>query len=290
LAKEATLSSTLPRNLAQVSGTALTGRDWSADFAHLAYVGGHRFRTVVYDSGSLTVGAGAWVSTLSISGVGYVQGVVNHRSVGVPAGYAFNEYNVDAQGFMWCWLHGFLDLSNISGWGLGSVGWHLNRIRVHAWDTATNTYEVMNMFLPRRMNFRSSLEGRLGNTHPTDSSTQVSRITYELFVSSKRILCKLPKFIDARALRAKAGSKELAYPLVVESLGYFEKEEEHPYRDHLADIPNEWDDELTLPDGTKVRSASPKKAKTVLTLIVPEDWKVERALGKIKVEKVLSEE
>jgi len=38
-----------------------------------------------------------------------------------------------------------------------------------------------------------------------------------------------------------------------------------------------------------VRSASPAKAKTVLTLIVPEDWTAEKALGPIKPEQVLSE-
>jgi len=148
---------------------------------------------------------------------------------------------------------------------------------------------VDNMGWPPRLHFRTSLEGRLRNTHDTLSSTQKSGVCYNLFVSSRRVLCKLPKFIDARALRAKAGSKRLIHPLVVERIGYFEKEEEHPYRDYLADLPNEWDDELTLPDGTVVRSASPKKAKTVLTLIVPEDWTAKKALGKIKVSKVLEE-
>jgi len=90
-------------------------------------------------------------------------------------------------------------------------------------------------------------------------------------------------------LRARAGSKDLAHPIAVERLGYFEREEEHPYRDFLAYLPNEWDDELTLPDGTVVRSCSPTKAKTVLTLIVPEDWDAKRALGKIKVSTVLEE-
>jgi len=277
-------------NIERVGGTAQTGRDWSSDFANLAHVGGHRWRHTVYTSGSLTVGPATYVDTLSVSGIGYQIGLLYHYSSGVPPYQPHQRFNVDGQGYLPADWHGTLDVSVANGTGLASVGWHLNRIYVSTWDTAAHKYAVYNQFLPPRVCFRTSLAARLINDDATYSSTQMGVVGYNLVGSSKRILCKLPKVIDARALRARAGSKRLIHPLVVESLGYFEKEEEHPYRDHLADIPNEWDDELTLPDGTKVRSASPKKAKTVLTLIVPEDWTTEKALGKIKPEKVLSEE
>jgi len=257
---------------------------------NLDYVGGHRWRTMVYESGSVTVGPGASVTTLSVSGIGYQRGWIYQESDGIPAAYARHEFNVDGQGYKLAGRHGFMDIGFANWTEVTAKGWYANRVFVKCWDTAVNKYELANYFVPRTLDFRTSLAARLRNTHPTDSSTQTGHITYSLFVSSKRILCKLPKFIDAPELRKKAGSRDLAHPIVVERLGYFEKEEEHPYRDYLADLPNEWDTERTLPDGTVVRGASPAKAKTVLTLIVPEDWDAKRALGKIKPEKVLSEE
>jgi len=276
-------------NVERVGGIAQTGRDWSADFANLSFVGGHRWRTIYYSSGGLTVGPGASVEFLSVSGVGYQQDFLEHYSSGVPSIRARLNINVDGQGYKDIDSYGLIDCFYATEFGLGAVAWYLNRIRVQKWDTTNNVYDVRNFAWQRHLFFRTSIAFRLRNTDATLSSTQVGEVTYNLFVSSKRILCKLPKFIDARALRKKAGSKRLIHPLVVERLGYFEVEEEHPYRDHLADLPNEWDDELTLPDGTVVRSASPAKAKTVLTLIVPEDWTAKKALGKIKVSKVLEE-
>jgi len=276
-------------NIEKVGGQPQTARDWSPDFANLPFVGGHRWRHKVYFSGALTVGAATSITTLSVSGIGFQLGQLYHYSSGIPNSNAFTEFSIDGLGYRSSESHGYFDIGYLGVYGLGSVGWHLNRIRVHQWDTVNNVYSVLNYFLPPRMYFRSYLSNRLRNSHPTDPSTQDVNIAYNLFVSSKRILCKLPRFIDAGTLRKKAGSKQSIHPLVVELLGYFEKEEEHPYGDYLADIPNEWDVETTLPDGSIVRSASPAKAKTVLTLIVPEDWTTKKALGKIKVSKVLEE-
>jgi len=254
---------------------------------NLDYVGGHRWRTKPYDSGSLTVGPTATVSTISVSGIGHQLGYLFHESNGVEARRAFHEFNIDGQGFQYADRHGYGDVACSFGWGLTTEGWHLNSIRIARWDTVNNVYSVMNHFLPPRMYFRTSWAGRIRNEDPTLSSTQHARLMYNLFVSSRRILCKLPRYDDAGKLRKLAGSKELIHPLVVERLGYFEDEALHPYREFLEDLPNEYDTTLTLPDGTKVKSCSPKKSKIVLSLFVPDDWSFERAIGKIKVEKRL---
>jgi len=277
-------------NIERVGGTTQTPRDWSSDFEQLAYVGGHRFSTKKYDSGSLTVGPGATVPTLSVSGIG-IYLCNSHYSSGVGPDRATAYVKCDGVniGADYGWIYG---IGGAYWYGMGSVGWHINKVYVNTWNTAANVYEVWSMAFHVPFHFRTSGGGKLVNWDGTLSSTQRQRVGYLLFVASRRVLCKLPKFVDAMVLRGKSGIKRFPqYPIIVERLGYFEKvEEEHPYRDHLADLPNEWDDELTLPDGTKVKSASPKKAKTVLTLIVPEDWDVKRALGKIKVDKVLEEE
>jgi len=276
------------REVTQVAGTALTGRDWSADFAQLAYVGGHRWGTRTHYSGDVTVGPGATVVTFSVSGIGYQRGLLYHYSAGIPPYNARLRYSVDGGGIPPSTWHGYFDIDEGNYHGLGSVGWHLNRLRVSVWDTATHTYTMFNVFHPEILYFRTSLAGQLENTHATDSSTQKHLICYNLFVSSKRILCKLPRYVSATELRKKAGSKRLKHPIIVERIGYFEDETEHPYRDFLTDLPNEWDTEITLKDGTKVKSCSPKKAKVVLSLFVPEDWSAKKALGKIKPEKVLT--
>jgi len=254
---------------------------------NLDYVGGHRFRQKLYNSGSLTVGPATAVSTLSVSGVGFQSGFLRHYSAGVAPTKTFHKFNVDGEGLQYAHRHSFVDVNIAYLSGLTAAGWHIGRVWIKTWDTAANKYDVRCLFLGPLLRFRTSLAGQLYNADTVTSATMVGEISYCLFVSTKRVLCKLPKFIDAPLLRAKAGSKQMIHPLVVESLGYFEDEEEHPYRDYLADIPNEWDTEITLPDGTKSRGASPAKAKVVLSLFVPEDWTAKKALGKIKVSKVL---
>jgi len=104
---------------------------------NLDYVGGHRFRTRVYDSGDLTVGPGASVSTLSVSGVGFQEGPLSHSSKGIPPGNAFHEFDVDAQGYQPSHHHGYADVNFAQYWGLAGAGWKLNRIYVFTWNTAT---------------------------------------------------------------------------------------------------------------------------------------------------------
>jgi len=73
-------------------------------------------------------------------------------------------------------------------------------------------------------------------------------------------------------------------------LGYFENEEEHPYREWLIDLPNRYDKERTILGYPPIRSATEKVQQFVIELYYPENWTVKKALGKIRYEKVLVEE
>jgi len=110
-------------------------------------------------------------------------------------------------------------------------------------------------------------------------------------VATKRILLKLPRFIEASDIKKRSGVSELRdCPIVVQRLGYFEDEDEHPYRDWLTDLPNEWDHKFTPPGLAPIRGATERKQKFVCELYAPENYTIEKALGKVKPSKVLYEE
>jgi len=286
LAKDATLTSTLSRNVAQWGGATQTGFDFED---HIPYTGAHRFKTEFHSSGATTVAAATIVTTLSVTGIGRIPTTQwRHRSVGVAPGKAHLLLNIDAEGLMWDFCPWSVALCQVRG--LNSVGWHLNKLYVETWDTVNNDYMV-NMPYARPNMFRSSVDVAFRNYDTAIDATMYTRLVYAIFSSSKRILVKLPRWIDALALRKKSGIARLkGCPISVVRLGYFEDEEEHPYRDWLDDLPNKWDDERVLPDGRRIRSATEKVQNFVAEIYAPEEMTVDQALGEIKPLKVLYEE
>jgi len=267
-------------------GTAQTGFDFED---HIPFIAAHRFKTIRYLSGEVTVTAGSYTTTLSVTGIGYM-GTLEcaHKSTGIGASKASHTMLVDGGA-----EESFIDFGNlaqvsaIKATGLDTVGWHLNKVYVWTWDTVNDIYYVSALW-QGKLQFRTSLECRLRN-YDTVDSTQKDMIDYSLFTSSKRIVIKLPRWIGAKKLREKTEIPHYC-PIVVQRLGYFENEEEHPYREWLSDLPNRWDYELTLRDGRKVRSATESAQQFVAELYCPEEMTTKKALGKIKPLKVLYEE
>jgi len=260
-----------------------------ATLAHVTYTGAHRLKLVRYYSGSVTVSPATTVSTLSVSGIGRFHYFMRHYSSGVPAGNAELQTRFDAS-IGWE-AQASWGISAFNYFGLTATGFHFDGVlRTHRWDTVNHVYwtEVYNRTFP--IPFRLELLQQLYNSHATDTATMSHVTYYSVFTASRHIVVKLPKWVDAPALREKSGVKELMYPLVVHRLGYFEDEALHPYREYLEDLPNRWDKERTLPDGTVIRGASERIQNFVAEVYAPEEVPKEKALGRIKPVKILHEE
>jgi len=308
LAKDATLTSALSRNVAQWGGTAQTGFDFEG---HVPFIGAHRLRGEVVASGSVTVLAGTTLTWLSVSGIGRFF-VAKHASVGVVASKAQQRP----------WIVGDevfriecrpIDVISAHFLRMRSVGWYINSVYVYTWDTVNNNYSVMDHMVGKSYPYRDTLDVVFTNFDTTTNATMVGRVVYSLFSASKRILVKLPRWNDALALRKESGVARLkGCPIVVYRLGYYEIEEEHPYREWLDDLPNKWDRELPIeklsdfeahiagrerPEdlaiierGGIIRSATEEVQNFVAEIYAPDEMTVDQALGKIKPVKVLHEE
>jgi len=294
-------------NVAQWGGNAQTGFDFED---HIPFIAAHRFKTIRYVSGEVTVTAGSYTTTLSVTGIGYM-GTLEcaHKSTGIGAGNASHTMLVDGGA-----EESFIDFGNlaqvsaIKATGLDTVGWHLNKVYVWTWDTVNNIYRVSALW-QGKLQFRTSLECRLRN-YDTVDSTQKDTIDYSLFTSSKRIVIKLPRFVGAVELRQMIPIRR--HPIIVQRLGYFDVEERHPYYEYLSDLPNRWDREIRCknlekfkahiagresPDdlaiierGGIVRSATERVQNFVAEIYGPENWTADEILGRIKPTKVLYEE
>ncbi|MHC1600508.1 MAG: hypothetical protein ACXQS5_06800 [Candidatus Methanospirareceae archaeon] len=273
-------------NITQISGVPLTGRDWSADFQ---YIGGHRFKHCRYESGLVEVGPKTTLDVLSVSGTGFAVLMAEHDSYNVPM---FNaEAYVLCDGCSsdliripdvhWAWELGFTSVGNYQ---MGA-----KFVYVERWDETNDWYSIYQFCNALPVHFLNSLHGQLKNTNSSLYASMWQTIEYSLFVSSKRLVVKLPQFVSAKVLRRFSGVKRL-YPIEVKRIGYFEDETEHPYREFLKDLPNKWDREVKLSDGRKVRSATPKAQSFVLEIYGPENWKAEKIMNKIKYDKILYEE
>jgi len=256
---------------------------------HIPYIAAHRFRTIGAESGTVPVGAGATVTWSSFSGLGEVPFVIDHESTGIPPADAFN--------YIWIGIYrsyldyrGAVDVSRANMFGFTATGWYQNRVFVKDWDTVNNVFNVFSIYGLKQAPFRSLLEVKFVNA-ATVGATMFSRFTHSFFVSSKRIIMKLPTFTNALDLRKKSGIRGLTgCPILVRRLGYFEIEEEHPYREFLRDLPNRYDSETVIAGYPPFRSASEAAQNFVAELYCPEEWSAERAIGRIKPAKVLYEE
>jgi len=155
--------------------------------------------------------------------------------------------------------------------GLGSVGWHLNRLRVETWDTTTNTYKIHNIFgAEYQRKFRSGMSAKFVNHNATVGSTQFGIMTYALFVSTKRILCRHSKYVDAREIHRKLCHKKVE-SVSVYSLGDM-KTTTNPFKEYGIDNDNKF---------------VPIYAIEINT---PEELKTSKALGKFKPDAIKAEE
>jgi len=174
------------RNITHWGGTALTGRDISADLANLSK--GWQFFRSKLDSYSLS--ANSTYDWLSISGKGFFSCYGTYMTGILP--YKFwQRVNPDNIGFYehFPWIFEGLDLNY---WGFGGVGTYnfgFGAVRVKKWDTTNNVYEAIGSL--RKLEFKSSLILRIGNEDPSNSATVTTTVHYSLFASSRRISLKL---------------------------------------------------------------------------------------------------
>jgi len=245
-------------------------------------------RQCKHDSGSVTVSPASMVTTASIVGAGNYMLLPFHYSSGVGATDAYSYPIIDG-----ITSYRFLDhrtdfeINSAAVAGLTSVGWHINRVFVAEWDTVNHVYRITNR-LVEPSPFRSSLELVLRNGHLTSAAAMRHIVLYSLMASSRRFLLKLKEFKHARVVAEKLKRAALPFEgITVERLGYFTNEEEHPYRDFLADLPNRWDEEI---GPAKAKSASVKVQNFIVSLETPEQVETRDVEAVIRPAKVLYEE
>jgi len=289
-------------------GTTQTGFDFED---HVPYIGAQRLEWKSASSGNISMGPGTTYVYVNVSGLGRLIDLPSHYSSGVSPVRAPHESLCDGKyesnarmpDVYFCNYFGFTSVGNYT---FGS-----KFVRVWTWDTVNDVYDARHHYCPAFTPFRSTLVVRLRNLDGTLTATMRGSTYYALFSASKRIVIKLPQWIGARKLREKTAIPRYC-PITVVRLGYFEIEEEHPYREYLADLPNRWDYEMSLKDldafkshvagretpydlaiierGGIIRSATERVQQFVAEIYGPEDWSRKRILGKIKPVKVLYEE
>lgn len=233
-------------SLVRVGNATLTDRDWSSDFTRLqdiysqlySYLGGHRFQNKYVLSGNVTVPAGSTVTWLNVAGLGYFMFHFNHYSSGIPPGYAFHKMLCDDEYDLLVrlpdiYFANFLGCTTVGNYSAGHKAF-----RVAQWDTVNHVYEVKHFACASKTPFRTSFKAQFNNTSSADA-TMFATLQYCIFVSSKKTIFKLPQTVDPVFLKRKMASEKMdVSAIVVQLLGYFEDETEHPYRQFLQHLPN----------------------------------------------------
>jgi len=261
-------------NLVKIGGTEVTGRDWSQDFQH---IGGHRYQYKAVDSGSLSVAASTTTSWLSVSGVGiYICPRYMHFS-GVTYSHMLWHIYVDNFQPLGAETGEFLDPPHLNLWGWGAVGVHSMgefACRVITWDTTNNNFAAHGYSRPPRF-FRNTLESAFTNNDSANAATMQGMIDYYLFVASKQALVTLDNHIHAKRIRKLLDKRVEAVEVM--TLGKFENEEDHPYREFLS-----------ITDREYHRTDQAKRSPRTLAVITyPDNMELNDILNKFKPKKIL---
>lgn len=241
------------------------------------YLGAFRFSNRFASSGSVTVGAGATVNWLSVSGYGVLLSDWYVYSSGIPPNNSFQVNLLDNNNDILLrtpdiYHANALGFTTAGNYSIGSKGF-----KVTVWDTTNNVYELYHLAEPMQVYFRSSLIEQFYNSHATASATMREIVQYAIFVSSKRMLLKLNRWIDADALKRLMNVENVS----VHRLGYFENELEHPYREFLAQLPNVSDFQIPLKTLPPVKSRKAKTCPVVVEAFFKGKMDYKQALGRL---------
>jgi len=241
------------------------------------FLGGFRLQNRIGSSGAISVLPATVTTWLSVSGRGLLLIDQRNKSQGIPATDAKFENILDGAHDV---LVRFLDIDYADMFGLTTVGTiYFNKSFIYTWDTVNHVYEIYNLSNVQPAFFRSSLVERFRNTNATLTATMYEDCQYSLFLSTKQMLVKLAKPIFAEVL--KRSLHPSVESTIVQRIGYFEIEDEHPFREYLAQLPNIADDTLVLKDGREVKSRKAKTAHTVAIISDPDELSYKQALGKM---------
>jgi len=251
-------------------------------------LGKPRLELKYYHSGYITVDAGTSSTVFSLSGSGLLEDVYEIYSSGIAPDKSSQRVHLDGNDISWKF---YLDIFAAERNGYNTTGnYNVGNftLRVHGWNTTSNVYTVRHLFYIMRLPFKNTLEIVFINDD-TVSATMGIQIFYSLFAASKRLVLKMRGWKDPKAVRKALGLGP-EHPVIIQRLGYYETEEEHPYREFLKDFPIRSDYELELKDGTKVKACTPKSHHIVAEVFVPENWSNEKVLDLIKPYKLVYEE
>lgn len=160
-------------------------------------------------------------------------------------------------------------------YGLGSAGiYNLGNLIIHVrtWDTTNNIAEihahVFNHF------FKNSMAVDMSNANTVDEYL-TAQVRYFLFVSSKQALVTLDNHIHAKRIRKLLDKRVEAVEVM--TLGKFENEEDHPYREFLS-----------ITDREYHRTDQAKRSPRTLAVITyPDNMELNDILNKFKPKKIL---
>jgi len=222
-------------NLTKVSGVEQTGADWTNYFSKLEYVPPPTHRLA--SSGWISVVPKKSIFWLDVSGKGYAIQLFRFDGRYLPAANIWSTFRCDN-------LHERLislpDIAWSHGWGYTSVGDYSlgsKHLKIATWDTAALYFCIHHLSEPPPVPFSSSLVHEFYNNHPTDTGEYLAEVVYSVYGSSKRVLLKLPERIPADAVRRIVTHR--ATSVEMKLVGYFDRIEDHPYREFLEAFPNE---------------------------------------------------
>jgi len=144
LAKSSDLSAVQPRNLTQIAGTALTGRDWSGDFAKLQNLdvllstraSESTFRDAVSASGS--VAAASNTAGLAVSVNNDFRDLIHFRVTLGGAGNIYVEASFDGTNFFTMWSKSLTAAGTLCDWELCGAPYFRIRVPTTGIDVAIN--------------------------------------------------------------------------------------------------------------------------------------------------------
>jgi hypothetical protein len=148
LAKSSDLSAVQPRNLTQIAGTALTGRDWSGDFQKLQNLdvflstraSESTFRDAVSASGS--VAAANNTAGLSVSVNNDFRDLIHFRATLGGAGNIYVEASFDGSNWFTMWSKSLTAAGTLCDWELCGAPYFRIRVPTTGIDIAINVRGV----------------------------------------------------------------------------------------------------------------------------------------------------
>jgi len=162
------------------------------------------FRKATYSG---TVGAGARVYYIDISGHGVVLNPFRHYSSGIGVGNAIHKVEYDTYDLDYEWYN--ISKAGVWGHNAGVGDYLLTETRVKTWDTVNNIYDIYSL---KRIvfPFNSSLDAYLMNTNGVDS-TQVGTTFYALSSSTTLLEFIRNTAIDYRAVDVRQQLIDMNY-------------------------------------------------------------------------------